>query len=409
MKILTIDLSGICHVPTSPLQPNSPTREIALPMDGRVEPHLVTLASEDTYSTLFDASSNTWFLRDWSTGQPTSPTWRAPNGEWTSGTWEMWESVRNQLPTHRQVLKVQLPALPTPPSNPVALPKRIHYLWIGNQMPPTSMIECVANNCRLSSDYLSTLHVDVERALLPRLREAFSGAAPTLSILPLEEGDFSPRFKQSDNFAQYQQLRVGPGRNFAAACDVLRYPLVNHHAGIYLDMDDRLLVSLNDVELMAAPNDVLLGPLVIHHGAQFRGYNNSVFASHANNPVLSAVSREMHRRYLGNHDFFTKPKPRFDENGVLLNPEETDMSLSTYTRNLFHLTGPSLLNDVVAVERPDYYRLAFLDLKGLDVPSTHHVWDEEHDKQLNALKEHYFPFDTVAPVEIGQAHTWMER
>jgi hypothetical protein len=335
--------------------------------------------------------------------------WRNAAGTWSMGSHAQWRAIKDNLPAPQRVKRIQLPSLPVlpDPKSILAIPKNIHFIWLGNSVPKPEIIENIAKNTHLSSGYLSTLHVDIQSPeVLARIRESFRVAAPELVISELRSTPFFDEFTRSYSYTQYQNVMEGPGKNFSAASDVLRYPLNNHHGGIYMDVDDAFTVDISDIEFRAAPNDLLLGPKVSEKMAGFTGYNSSIFASHPNNPILGEISKEMQERYRQSAGFFDKARPRIDEAGDLMNPAEAAMDMPAYATELFRLTGPKVLNDVLAIERPDYYRLCFNAEIGGDISSTHHVWDERYVKQQFELIDHYFPFSTRANVAIGHEHSW---
>lgn len=401
----------ICRTPRTALQPEAPPREVQVPMDGQDSMGLITLSGDDTRQAVFSTIHNVWFVNNWTNpSAPLGPAWRNAAGQWVTGAWREWLAARARVPAWAQYTTVRLPALPVPVPRSRAMPlaKQIHYIWVGNHALSNVRVERIAANCRHSSDYVSTLHVDIPAPqILQQVRDQFRAVAPGLQIVPMQGTPFFDAFTASDTFVLFNQVMSGPGQNFSAASDFLRYPLINHYGGIYLDTDDLLLFDINDIDLRAAPNDVLLGPLVRVERLGHFGYNSSIFASHANNPVLSEISGEMHRRCMQSDHFFTKPKPRFDDDGTRLNPSETSMDLVSYGKELFHLVGPGVLNDVLARERPDYYRLLHIAEPGNTLRDTHYLEDREYNQQLQGLIDHYFPFAALAPVAIGAENAWL--
>ena len=401
-----LSVSGLCRLPRTPQQQLAPVHEVAIPADDMPNIGWVHLGPEQDCQAIFMVQQGCWWLIDWR-GQPTTPTWRNAQGQWVTGPVAQWRAVKDSLPAPARMQTVQLPRLPVFASNLTPIPANIHYLWLGHAVPSPRLIENIAHNCRLSSRYVSTLHVDIQDAeVLAQIREQLQRAAPSLVIAPLRDTAFFSMFSQSDNYQQYTTVMHGPGRNYSAASDVLRYPLTDHHGGIYMDVDDTFQVDINDIELLAAPNDLLLGPKVTEQMAGFSGYNSSIFASHPNNPVLQEISKEMQLRFVQNPGFFTQVRPYVDAQGILGNPREAAMDMPTYARELFRLTGPGVLNDVVAVERADYYRLCFNAEPGANISNTHHLWDQAYVDQQMALIDHYFPFNRRAVVDIGHEHSW---
>ncbi|WP_158248622.1 glycosyltransferase [Pseudomonas sp. FW300-N1A1] len=401
-----LSVSGLCSLPRTPQQPLAPAHEVAIPIDDMPVPGWVRLGPEQDCQAVFLVQEGYWCLTDF-TGRLTTPAWRNAQGQWSTGPVAQWRAIKDSLPAPTRFRSVQLPRLPAFPTNLSPIPANIHYLWLGHAVPSTRLIENIAHNCRLSTRYVSTLHVDVQDAtVLAQIREQFQRAAPSLVITPLAGTPFFSGFSQSDNYLQYTTVMQGPGRNYSAASDVLRYPLTHHHGGIYMDVDDTFRVDINDIELLAAPNDLLLGPKVSEAMTGFSGYNSSIFASHPNNPLLEEISKEMQVRFAQSDGFFTKARPYVDGQAVLTNPQEAVMDMPAYARELFRLTGPSVLNDVIAVERADYYRLCFNAEPRTNISVTHQLWDQTYVDQQMALIDHYFPFNRKAEVDIGHEHSW---
>lgn len=404
--------SGYCRLPSTPLQPYAPAVEIDLPMDGilanPVVPGYLIKTGENYLKVIFLVNYNVWGVMD-SAGAVRHRAWRDAAGTWRTGSHAQWMAIKNNLTAAQQVKRIQLPLLPVLPHSGsiLPIPKNIHFIWLGNSVPKPEIIDNIANNVRLSSGYLSTLHVDIQSPeVLARIRESFRLAAPDLVISELRSTPFFDEFMGSYSYTQYQNVMAGPGKNFSAASDVLRYRLTNYYGGIYMDVDDAFKFDISDIEFRAASNDLLLGPKVSEEMAGFSGYNSSIFASHPNNPILSEISKEMQERYRQSGVFFDRARPRVDEDGALMNPAEATMDMPAYATELFRLTGPKVLNDVLAIERPDYYRLCFTAEEGADISATYHVWDERYVKQHFELIDHYFPFSSRADVAIGHEHSW---
>jgi hypothetical protein len=399
-----LSVSGLCRLPATPLQPNAPLREIRVPVDGMPERGVIRRANGDLQEVTYYTHLQGWYRRDGDNFVKVGYI----NNEWTDIQPTQLPTASNALPAPVQFQIIALPALPMFPVNVERIPRAIHYLWLGDTVPRQGLIDNIANNCRLSGGYRSTLHVNtLDPYVLRRIEDAFSTAAPELFVANLNHSPFFNQFALSERMPQYLEVTTGPGRNYSAASDVLRYPLVNHHGGIYMDVDDSLKVDISDVHLSAAPNDVLLGSWVSETMAGFNGYNSSIFASHANNPVLDLISAEMHRRYQASGDFFKKVRPYGDADGVQSNAGDGVLDLSTYIKNLFYLTGPDVLNDVLAIERPDYYRLLRMLEEDKLTSVTHKIVDIDHHTDLLKLTEHYFPFALQAAVDSGNEHSWL--
>lgn len=256
-------------------------------------------------------------------------------------------------------LPVEIPAL-SGESQPI--PKQISCLWVGDKViSPALLANLGKNAARLErSEYtlrlfLSNTAPEVYDQNLRLLAEQ----APGLNVLPLEEQTFFRAFRQSRYYAQYEAALDGNGgvaRNYASACDVLRYPMLHHEGGLYMDIDDTLLApaehpqvsdgqpvgspgeAIDQLELSTTPDGLLLAPPMSNEKMGMNClYNTSMIGSHAGNPTLEAISEEMHARYQTNRDFYDS-KPSL---------EDDPANFYRYASRLSRLTGPALLSDVV--------------------------------------------------------------
>jgi len=123
-----------------------------------------------------------------------------------------------------------------------------------------------------------------------------------------------------------------------------------------------------------------------------------VFASHANNPVLKAVTRAMQARFKANPDFYAEPRPVLNKGA---STRET-MAFWRYIKDTFEMTGPQLLDDVLRETRPDYYDL----LLRADLKQSLGISSQAYERQLTACVEHYFPFASKVEVDVGNLHSW---
>lgn len=253
---------------------------------------------------------------------------------------------------------LQLPIeIPTPSSEMFELPKQILNIWIGDKIIPDNLLKTVEANARglLRSRtpyriYLSNADSDaygINRAALLRHAE-------NLQILPLEDQAFYDDFQESPYFEQYE--KAIKGGNYASACDVLRYPLLNSEGGVYIDIDDTLR-TLGDhpdadaliasTPLKATQNGLVLGaPMDNARLGMHCAYSNSLIGSHAGNDTLDAISDEMLKRFEDN--------PNFYDNRPLYGAPDHEI----YARKLNEMTGPGVLNDVIDDE--DYEDLSRL-------------------------------------------------
>jgi len=300
-------------------------------------------------------------------------------------------------------LPVELP--PPVPQGATPLLKQITALWVGDKQLEAPVLENLAHNARALTDSAYRYRLMLSR----RSTEAFAynlaqleSQVPGLEVLVLEDQDFYRSFEQSPNYAHYQAALGDGGQtsNYASAADVLRYPMLHSEGGIYMDVDDTLVLdpdtgkaALAEVELAATPEGLLLQPPVQNDLMGLdSAYNNSMIGSHAGNPTLLAVSQEMHARYLAT----VEPYP--------LRPDRlTDpAAFKHYARQVSRLTGPSLFTDVIDRTLPDLYRLRQLEHLYM-IPRINSYQFIDLD-EVNALRTARFPLARLA--QIGRLHSW---
>ena len=334
------------------------------------------------------------------------PLWLNAAGKWQKGSIETLNALKSSLPPAKNLVPLTLPQLPQLPQNPVAIPNQIHYLWIGNQAPGNHLINIIAQNLRLSTEFTSTLHLDVSADLFEKIKLACALYAPKLQLSNIREEAFYDVFKNSSNAEQYTSIVEADYKTWSAASDVMRFPLVNYYGGLYLDLDDVLIIPLVADDIKAAPHDLLLGGIVTEKTLDFEGYNTSHFASHPNNNLLTAISAEMHNRFLDNKAFYLQPKPILDVTltGEALIKNQADFK--TYHKKYFQLTGPALMNDVLMDKVPDVYRTVFQLMPKYGTLQTQGIYDPVHHKHAIDCTNHFFPFATKYIIEVGNEHSW---
>lgn len=312
--------------------------------------------------------------------------------------------------------------LPIPVELPVpirgeAIPKTITSLWVGDKVIDTELLENVVKNAKRlkGSAYQYRLYLSNADAVAhtENLR-LLKSKAPDLQVHTLEEQPFFISFKQSKYFAQYQDAldgNAGVATNYPSACDVLRYPMLHHEGGLYMDLDDELLApsgsrlgcigagacvaeAIDEVELATSKNGLLLHPAMSNEklGMHFQ-YNTSMIGSHPGNPTLVAISDEMHARYQNEPDFYrTKPSLVEDPTGFY-----------EYASRLNRLTGPALFTDVVDRLLPDLYRLRQLR-KLYGMPHTK-SWLYVSLQAWMLVEKEALPLSRFA--KVGGQHAWI--
>lgn len=262
-------------------------------------------------------------------------------------------------------LPVELPTLET--ERLQAIPKRISSIWVGNKVIDAKLLDNLAANARrlAGSEYRYRLFLsNASPEAFAENSRLLAEQAPGVEVLTLEEHAFYASFRESPYFTQYQHAIDGNGgvaSNFSSASDVLRYPLLDHEGGLYMDIDDTLLgahedplrdpqqpapqdmAAIDNLTLATTPEGLLLPPPMSNQKLTMNWeYNTSLIGSHPGNPTLRAISDEMHARYLAEPDFYdSRPDIASDSRGFYL-----------YAARLNRMTGPRLLTDVVERQLP---------------------------------------------------------
>lgn len=250
-------------------------------------------------------------------------------------------------------------------TNATDIPKKISCIWVGDKLIKPELLQNLGRNAKL----LENSQYEYRLFLSSTSPEAYAGNvallrahAPTLKIIELETHPLYQNFEKSPYFAQYQAAIDGNGgvaTNYSSASDVLRYRVLKHEGGIYMDVDDILLgpdentvlgqapESIDDVALHTSEDGLIVTVPVSNQtlGMTIR-YNGSMIASHAGNPTLDAISDLMLQRFEARPDFYERrPNIKDDPQGFL-----------AYAAELSHLTGPGMLNDAIDVYLPDLKR-----------------------------------------------------
>ncbi|MFK3816837.1 dermonecrotic toxin domain-containing protein [Pseudomonas sp. NPDC089407] len=237
------------------------------------------------------------------------------------------------------------------------LPKQILSIWVGNKSIPDELVENIASNAKRleGTGFTYDFYLSKANPKAFMKNRAKLTAASNLQVKTLEEQPFYTAFEQSEFYHQYRQALDSDGANFASASDILRYPLLDAQGGIYMDVDDTLrsfednpdsFAMISSVAVKTTPDGLVLGSPVNNELLGMHcDYNSNIIGSHANNPTLRAISAEMNARLRSNPSFYDT-RPLAGTHGY-----------EAYAQELSRMTGPGLLNDMVARHLP---RLQFL-------------------------------------------------
>ena len=380
--------------------PGEGYRSIELPMDEveRVVRRDGQLAFHANFTTevRFDAELGAW--RKIGRGEELGDVfWRTGPYEWRAGSVQEYLKVKATLPKAEVVETVRVAALPVP-SDATAIRQQINYVWAGGAMPEDRIATILAN-AEKTPGYKSIVHVDADTApIFEQIKARLHEKSSNLEVRNLNDDSFFQGFKASNAGEAYRFFRQGAGQNYAAASDVLRYPLINTRGGIYLDSDDVITAAVGQVELKASTNQVLLNSHVSHADTDFTGYNTSVFASHPGNPVLREVSEDLYRRFKDSQPWLENNRPYLSDNPTA----EQISTFNAYQKKIFEVTGPTLFNDVLKKNMGDAYDLSWAAtdpaLAGIKLSSA--------DASAFAdAYNHYLPFNRKFAVTIGSQTT----
>jgi len=329
--------------------------------------------------------------------------------------------VTDQMRTSTlRALGVDLPLpveLPVPVRSAHPIPKTISSLWVGDKLISTELLENLGKNAKAlkNSQYRYRLYLSKAdpSAYAENLRQ-LNAKAPGLTVLPLEEQPFFTAFEQSKYYDQYQAALDGNGgvaTNYASASDVLRYPMLHHEGGLYMDVDDELLVpgkkrfgcigrqtsceaeTVDDVAPATTEDGLLLHPAMSNEKlGMHEQYNTSMIGSHPGNPTLIAISEEMHGRYQAAPDFYQSRPNLIDD----------PAGFYGYAKRLSQLTGPGMFTDVIDRLLPDLYRLR--QLRNLYAMPRTKSWLYIDMDAWRVAEDELLPLGRFA--KVGGLHSW---
>ncbi|UVL77142.1 mannosyltransferase [Pseudomonas putida] len=287
------------------------------------------------------------------------------------------------------------------------LAKLISSVWVGDQPLQGQFLETLVHNAQVAraSGYRLQIFLSRQHPASYELNLRTLGArAEGAQVLTLEHQGFFQEFSRSVYYPQYLDAlhgKNGVGRNFASACDILRYRLLRYYGGLYLDADDRLLSAsaaearppLANCTLQVTPDGLLLAPPVSNDQlGMYIKFNSSMIASHPNNPTLDAISDEILRRYHLAPDFYhSRPDPK-------LQP----LPFQAYARRLNLISGPGALNDVIDARLPLLRQLR--EICHLLVSPVYDLHATLNLRQFSEVLREQVPLDRIA--HMGQQHSW---
>ncbi|MFK0089443.1 dermonecrotic toxin domain-containing protein [Pseudomonas sp. NPDC090755] len=288
------------------------------------------------------------------------------------------------------------------------IPKQVSSLWIGNARMGEHYLQAIEQNASVlaGSQFRYQLFLGGDASAYEHNLRTLVERAPGLEVLKLEEQPFFKAFEGSKYYPQYEAATDARSvaRNYSSASDILRYRLLRHEGGIYLDCDDFLDIpgkspaevreQLEQLELSTTAKGLILNePMSSALLGMDNEFNTSLIGSHAGNPTLDAISDEILLRYEQfEPDFYTASEG---------NPVERDLD---YARRLNFLTGPDVLNSIVDRELPwlqqlrEAYKILMLPIRNRSL-----LMDVEYFEKV--LLPRFMPLDDM--VIVGAEHSWL--
>lgn len=326
------------------------------------------------------------------------------------GQWVLDSDERSEPHAVASAAVERLQLAPVPAINPgaAAIPRLIHYIWLGENGIPESLARNILGNAARGTGFRTVVHVLARTTVgLERVTRQLSGADVSIDDLTR-----SPAFHQfmGTPLAPYFQIFLeAPTRNYGAASDMLRMFLLHAHGGIYMDCDDTIVAPFPAGSgPHAAPGDLLVNAMISAPSAAFAGYNQSNFACQAGNPLLAEILVQMAARLQSAGKFLSTPRPWRSEHS---DAPRHKAALNAYVTKILELTGPSIFSDVLKASRPDYYAIESALMHAYEAmnyePGEPRVVADGYLQALRAAKAYYMPF-AEAPYEIlvGNADSW---
>ncbi|WP_433885530.1 dermonecrotic toxin domain-containing protein [Pseudomonas vranovensis] len=277
------------------------------------------------------------------------------------------------------------------------IPAQIYSIWIGDRAIKLELLQNMESNATRvkqgTRPYTLKLYLSSEHPEVFKLNKAaLKKHAPTVEVVELETSDFYLGFKESRYFEQYRAAIDGNGgvaRNFSSASDVLRYPLMKYHGGLYLDVDDTLTSEWASVEIKTTAEGLAVKEPVSHEVLNLdTGFNTSCFATQKDNPTLEAISAKSFERYEASREIYRDPRP-----------VASDSTFNAYMRKISHIGGPGVFNDVIDEQLPELRRLRQLCLL-----RSRPMFARDLLSEIQTNFSRFLPLERM--VDIGSENSW---
>lgn len=173
----------------------------------------------------------------------------------------------------------------------------------------------------------------------------------------------------------------------------MRYQLLDHEGGLYLDVDDQLTVEWGTVELKTTSKGLVVHDTFTHPVLGMDSdFSTSCFGTHPDNPSLQAISARSYERWQASPSIYRTPRP--------FATEIADEQFINYMKTISHITGPGVFNDVVA-ERLPHLRWVRSMSRLLAAPV---VMPEPIAQSINRTIDEQLPLKSM--ITVGANHSW---
>lgn len=269
------------------------------------------------------------------------------------------------------------------------VPMDIHYIWIGKSDGLPRYLSNIRDAALLNFEFTVNVHMDLKDG--DRGGEDIEKALSkfkNIKITHLRNEPFFAEFQSSPSYAVYADLFGDDARNYASATDVLRYSLINHYGGLYVDVDDQFKRGVRPDDFTPKKNRVFtVEPVNPPWDAKEYVINNNAFASHSQNPTLQALSKQVTDRYAAH---------KASASGLTLSAMPVG---SEKMKIVSQVTGPKMFTSVLT-EKDQKLKKIFDAVVALD----------QSDKRLKKSDRHYAQIEKRMPIsrfiKMGEAHTW---
>ena len=276
------------------------------------------------------------------------------------------------------------------------IPMGIHQIWLGEPSKLLEKAEMLEKNAKIAKKggYKLIIHVGLKDGYSPTTLEEMTKKIPSAELVNLHEEPFFKEYQKRPSYEVFDFFANSKDRNYAAAADALRYPLLNSRGGLYMDIDDTLLGKFSDGSLpfglgkrkfKTNRNDLVLAHPLSHFSMGSKTFfGNSFFGSLKDNPLLVKMEEETRIRFNENRRAF--------EN----RPYGQAQNMTEYQRKIFITTGPIMFTDILTAEQPKYAGVLVLNnIERKQIKLT---------PQMAAWKRAHTPLSDLS--EIGHDHSW---